>query len=187
VLYAHFRGIFLTIFVVWKTEFLGFYVGIGSQGSIENMRVIRLKIMSHLKSVECAWCNLKANVKETDKSEGFVDDVLALFVIEVIGNPEVLKELKELHRKKKQNPLSSTSALQGRHLVADVIGDKESKGTEAYMGVLLLLCEAIWGCWGCEPPDQYSLKHMVQRRKHVARYDSGKKRRLEQLAPQSIC
>ena len=136
-LFAHFGGIFLAFFAL-KTELLGFDGRIGSQGSIENMRVIGLKTMSHLKSVECAWCNLKADVKETDKSEGFVDDVLALFVIEVIGNPEVLKELKELHRKKKQNPLSRTSALQGRHLVADVIGDKESKGTEAYMGVLLL-------------------------------------------------
>jgi hypothetical protein len=40
-------------------------------------------------------------MQEAGEGECFVDDVFALFVLEVVGNPEILKELQKLHCEKK--------------------------------------------------------------------------------------
>ena len=65
-------------------------------------------------------------MEETKKSECFVDEAEALLVLQVVGNPEVLKELKELQSEEKQNTLSSASALHRRHFVLDIPGDEEA-------------------------------------------------------------
>jgi hypothetical protein len=80
--------------------------------------------------------NLQANVEKPDKGEDLVDQVLALRVLEVVGDVEVLNELKKLHRKKKQNAFSSASALHPRHPIVDVAGDEEAKEAEAWWRVL---------------------------------------------------
>lgn len=71
-------------------------------------------------------------MEEASERECLVDDIFALFVFEVVGDPEVLKELKKFHRKKKQNAFSGASALHGRHLVLDIPGYEEAEHTETW-------------------------------------------------------
>ena len=76
--------------------------------------------------------HLKADVEEACKGECFVDKVLAFFVLQIVGDPEVLKELEKLHGKEEQNALSSAGSLHRRHLVLDIPGDEEAKHAEAW-------------------------------------------------------
>jgi hypothetical protein len=75
--------------------------------------------------------NLQADVEKPNKGKRLVDHVLALRVLEVVGNEEVLDKLKKLHSKKKQHSFSSASALHPRHFEVDVTGDEDAKETEA--------------------------------------------------------
>jgi hypothetical protein len=87
--------------------------------------------------------DLQANVEEAGKRERLVDDIFALFIFEIVGNPEVLEELKKLHRKKKQNSLSRASALHRRHLVMHIPGNEEAENTETWQRAL----NTVEGWW----------------------------------------
>jgi hypothetical protein len=71
-------------------------------------------------------------VEEACKGERFVDKVLALFILQIVSDPEVLKELEELHGEEEQDALSSSGSLHRRHLVADIPGDVEAEQAEAW-------------------------------------------------------
>jgi hypothetical protein len=71
-------------------------------------------------------------VEEACKGQRFVDKVLAFFVLQIVSDPEVLKELEKLHGEKEQDALSSAGSLHRRHLVADIPGDVEAKQAEAW-------------------------------------------------------
>jgi hypothetical protein len=45
--------------------------------------------------------DLKADVEEAREGQRFVHKVFAFFVLEIVCDPEVLKELEEFHRKEK--------------------------------------------------------------------------------------
>jgi hypothetical protein len=45
--------------------------------------------------------DLKADMEEAREGQRFVHEVFAFFVLEIVGDPEVLKELEKLHRKEK--------------------------------------------------------------------------------------
>jgi hypothetical protein len=135
---------------------VSFVVRIRRQRGVDNVRVVRLreKKSKRVKSQmrrglrgKCdrrAAANLKADVEEASKGERFVDKVLAFFVLQVVGDPEVLKELEKLHGKEEQDALSSAGSLHRRHLGLDIPGDEEAKHAEAWTRILGGAVEKSW-------------------------------------------